>query len=344
MLVMLIMQHGTICLWRLAAYAATSAQTSSVQRRFYRFFQYIKLDGAMSARVIVVLLGLSERAWTLAIDRTNWRFGKVEINILMVSVRWNGVAIPLIWTLLDTAGNSKTQTRAELLDRLSKSFPDMKVASFTGDREFIGNQWMTDLMAAKIPFTLRLRENQQVVREGYATMSIQSIAAQLRRGNTMIIKGRCQLGEHAGPDAPFVRLVIMRLNTGELLALATSGNPRKALENYRERWSIETMFANLKTRGFNMEDTHITNPDKLSTLLAILALAVAMAAKTGVAAARLNPISIKKHGRRALSIFALGLSRLRKIFVSANPAEIFDFIRELLSPKLPVKSLKSMPF
>jgi hypothetical protein len=35
------------------------------------------------------------------------------------------------------------------------------------------------------------------------------------------------------------------------------------------------MFGNLKTKGFNLEDTHLTNADKLSTLFALLALAVA---------------------------------------------------------------------
>jgi hypothetical protein len=30
------------------------------------------------------------------------------------------------------------------------------------------------------------------------------------------------------------------------------------------------MFGNLKTKGFNLEDTHLTNADKLSTLLAVL--------------------------------------------------------------------------
>ena len=41
----LIMRQGTICLWRLAAHVATAAQTASVRRRFYRFFQYVELDG-----------------------------------------------------------------------------------------------------------------------------------------------------------------------------------------------------------------------------------------------------------------------------------------------------------
>jgi len=55
--------------------------------------------------------------------------------------------------------------------------------------------------------------------------------------------------------------------------------------SYRQRWTIETLFANLKTKGFNLEDTHITDPDKLSTLLAVLALTVTLCVKTGVARA-----------------------------------------------------------
>src|ERR1035438_550357 len=62
-LTLLIMQHGTISLWRLAAYVASVAQTASVQRRFYRFFQFVRLDGAHSARVVVELLGLSDKLW-----------------------------------------------------------------------------------------------------------------------------------------------------------------------------------------------------------------------------------------------------------------------------------------
>jgi len=35
-LALLIMRHGTICLWRLAAHVATMATIDSVRRRFYR--------------------------------------------------------------------------------------------------------------------------------------------------------------------------------------------------------------------------------------------------------------------------------------------------------------------
>ena len=211
-----------------------------------------------------------------------------------------------------------------------------------GDREFIGDRWMAYLKRNKIPFILRLRENQHVVREGFATWTIAQIAARLERGQKQIVKGRCRLGQNAGEKSPSVRLVVMRLPTGELLALACAGNPRRALEDYRRRWTIETMFANLKTKGFNMEDTHITDRDKLSTLCAVLALAVALAVKTGAAVARLKPIPIKKHGRKAWSLFALGLCTLRKIFASPITNQIIAFFQQLLSPKLPINPLKSM--
>ena len=343
-LALLIMQQGTICLWRLAAYVASSAQTASVRRRFYRFFQYARLDGMLAARVVVDLLGLRGKPWVLAIDRTNWDFGKTTINILMISVTWNGMGIPLLWMLLPTAGNSRTSERTELLDRLRAAFPDMKIAALMGDREFIGDAWMSYLQRAKIAFILRLRENQFVLREGYAAMTISAIALHLKVRDTMIVKGGCRLGRDNELLSAPVRLAVMRLASGELLALACSGRPRHALARYRQRWTIETMFGNLKTKGFALEATHLTDPDKLATLLALMAFAVALTVKTGVAMARLHPIPVKKHGRRAWSLFALGLNTLRKIFAAASLVQIIAVLKALLSPKLPIKSLHSLAF
>ena len=343
-LALLIMQHGTISLWRLAAHVASAAHIASVRRRFYRFFQFVWLDSTRAAHVVVELLGLSGKPWVLAIDRTNWDFGKVTINILMISVVWNGIGVPLLWTLLPTAGNSHTSERTELLDRLRAAFPDMKIAALMGDREFIGDAWMAYLQRENIPFVLRLRENQHVLREGYAAMSIAAIARHLRTGERMIVKGGGRLGRHDETLSASVRLVVTRLASGELLALACSGSARHALVRYRQRWTIETMFGNLKTKGFALEATHLTNPDKLCTLLALMAFAVALTVKTGVAMARLHAIPIKKHGRRAWSLFALGLHTLRKIFVAASDDQIIEFLDQLLSSKLPVKAMRSLDF
>ncbi|MGQ0445297.1 MAG: hypothetical protein ACT4O2_09285 [Beijerinckiaceae bacterium] len=45
----------------------------------------------------------------------------------------------------------------------------------------------------------------------------------------------------------------------------------------------------LKTKGFNLEDTRIADPGKLSTLLAVLALTVTPRVKTGAATLRKSP-------------------------------------------------------
>jgi hypothetical protein len=343
-LALLIMQHGTISLWRLAAYVVSAAQTASVQRRFYRFFQYVRLDGTHSARVVVELLGLSGKPWVLAIDRTNWDFGKTTINILMISVAWNGTGIPLLWMMLPTAGNSSTSERTELLDRLHAAFPDMKIAALMGDREFVGDAWIAYLQSRNIHFILRLRENQYALRAGYVALPISVIARHLKVGDKMIVKGSCWLGRANETSSAPVRLVMTRLASGELLALACSGSARHALARYRQRWTIETMFGNLKTKGFALEVTHLTDPNKLCTLLALLACAVALTVKAGVARARLQTIPIKKHGRQACSLFALGLHTLRKIFVAASLDQIIVFLDQLLSPKLPIKPMRSLPF
>ena len=136
----------------------------------------------------------------------------------------------------------------------------------------------------------------------------------------------------------------MRLASGELLALACSGRARHALARYRQRWTIETMFGNLKTKGFALEATHLTDPNKLCTLLALLAFAVTLTVKTGVARARLHAIPIKTHGRPAWSMFALGLNTLRKIFVAGSPDQIIAFLAQLCPQNYPSSPCSLWPF
>jgi Transposase DDE domain len=337
-LVLLMLRQGSVCLWRLAAHVSTSAELASVQRRFYRFFQYVTLDGVVTARIIVALLGLHGKPWGLAMDRTNWDFGRHTINFLMISVEWHGTGVPLIWMLLPKTGNSSSAERIALFDRLAEAFPDMRIAALTGDREFIGDRWMSALAERKIPFVLRLRENQYVQREGYAEMTIATIANRLKTGETSILKQPCKLGR--APDAPSLRIVILRLASDELLALATPADPRKALARYRARWRIETLFANLKSKGFDLEATHLIALGKLSTLMALLALAVALAAKSGSAAQARKPIPIKTHGRRAHSLFAFGRAVLCKTLAGTNPAEIAGHLRRILANPGPTPPAK----
>ena len=76
--------------------------------------------------------------------------------------------------------------------------------------------------------------------------------------------------------------------------------------------ALAASLADAKTRGLNIEDTHITDPDKLATLLVVIALAVTWAYRCATRVMGRKAISRKQHGRREKSWFRTGLDALRK--------------------------------
>ncbi len=332
-LVTAMLSAGTTSLWKLAPHIGTRAEVESVYRRLARFFQHVRFDGAAFARMIVDILGLDRiNAWDMALDRTNWKLGKVPINILMLGIVWNGVCVPLFWMLLPKAGNSNTDERIKLLKKLQRTFPKQRLGSLMGDREFIGGAWMEWLRNTGVSFVLRLREDMHVFNGSYAPMPLSHVARNLRIGQKMILKGSWRLGQNERDASPPVRIVILRLEGGELLSLATDRKPKTALARYRTRWKIETLFAALKTRGFDLEATHITASKKLALLVGILALAAALAYKAGLWATKRKATAIKKHGRLAKSIFRRGLETLKKLLAGLNCAQSKNIFAQLLCP------------
>lgn len=110
-----------------------------------------------------------------------------------------------------------------------------------------------------------------------------------------------------------LRCAAKRIKGAELLIIATNlDEAGYALRLYRKCWWIECMFADAKTRGLNLEDTHITDPTKLATLLVLIALAVTLACRSATCVSGRGTIRRKTHGRREKSWFRTGLDALRK--------------------------------
>src|SRR4051812_17529815 len=163
-----ILTAGTVSLTRLAACIDSSTHIASVHRRLERFFSDVRLNEADVARLVVAALSLAAKPWHLAIDRTNWQFGKTDLNLLVLSVAHGEVCIPLFCRVLDRAGHSKTAERIDLMQVFKATFPDQAVASLTGDREFIANAWIKWLQQAAIPHFLRRREDMHVFNDNHA--------------------------------------------------------------------------------------------------------------------------------------------------------------------------------
>ena len=318
----------TVNLDKLSSVFANRAKPESIYKRLMQFLWAFPMDFDEIARAMVSWSQIPP-PWTLSLDRTTWSFGSVHFNILMLGIVHEGVAFPLFWTMLDKRGNSNSDERIDLLERFERVFPKAKVRCLTGDREFVGKDWCSYLLLPKPPpFRLRLRHSDPISsRSGKSRQSGERVFASLRVGETRILSGQRWVWGRR------VYVVATRLSDGELLILATNTAPQTALADYRLRWGIETLFAALKTRGFNLESTHFCHAERLSRLVALLALGVCWAMLTGLWHHQHQPIAIKAHGRRAKSLFRYGCDFLRRICCDlALWSAEFDPVIQLLSP------------
>jgi hypothetical protein len=130
----------TVNLSELAIGFLGRAKTASHYKRLQRFFREFELDYYTIARLVVGLMDIPQ-PWVLSVDRTNWQFAKSNLNLLTLGVVHEGVAFPLLWTMLDKQGNSHQGERIDLLDDFLTVFPEIEIAYLTGDREFVGHLW-----------------------------------------------------------------------------------------------------------------------------------------------------------------------------------------------------------
>ena len=135
----------TVNLTQIADAFPGKAQKDSKYKRIQRFFQSSLFDYSTIALFIVKLLGIKDGRWKIVFDRTNWKFGIININILTLGIAYLGAAFPIIWTLLLKRGNSNTHERIRLMDRFIKIFGVDKIDCLLGDREFIGKEWFSIL-------------------------------------------------------------------------------------------------------------------------------------------------------------------------------------------------------
>jgi transposase len=68
----------------------------------------------------------------------------------------------------------------------------------------------------------------------------------------------------------------------ELQIIVSFNKPDQAQSIYKQRWQIETAFRALKTSGFNIEDTHLTDMKRIEKLLALVIVAFVWAYKAGI--------------------------------------------------------------
>jgi len=279
-------------------------------QRLNKFFQKFRFDKTTMAKLMSSFL--PKEKLILTMDRTNWKFGKVHINILMLSVAYRGMAIPIVWYLLkkkSKQGNSNYRDRIRVMKKFIDVFGVDRIEVLVADREFVGEVWFRWLKKRKIPFAIRVMNN-KYVKVGKGSVRIDSLFSNLKLGEHTFYKTKKTIYGYQG-----LSIVALKMKD-EYLILATNIKQELALGFYKRRWEIEMLFSAFKKRGFNLEETHMSANEKIDSLIAVLSLAFAWSHNIGKWLNDKKPIKLLKHGRMAFSIFLYGLEYLSEILLN----------------------------
>jgi hypothetical protein len=305
-MILALFRERTVNLNKLSMYCHFKSKKEEARvRRLQRFIQNLPIKMEQIAQIILTFIQLPI---PLAMDRTNWKFGKTDINILLISVLYKGYSFPLFWTLLPHKGNSSVPVRLSLLHNFIKCFGVARIESLVADREFFGKEWCLNLNKLGITYHLRSKNNISIGTVKGEIKNPKHLFGQLQPGQKIDLPGLRRVCK--GVDAFKAYVSVCKSSDGELVLIISNREQEKALDQYKKRWGIETLFGCLKTRGFNFEDTHLRDLDRISNLLIVLSLTFFWAFRVGDWLNETVPIELKKHGRLACSLFRYGLNAL----------------------------------
>ncbi len=309
---------------KIAQAIQAEAEPDSVYRQIQRF---LKNEAEVSIDYLK-LMNLNGKLKIL-IDRTEWKFGATWVNVLTLSVAYKQMAIPLLWEVVSHKGNATAAEHVGIIKRFVKQFGVERIERVYADREFGSYQLLAYLIKNGIDFHIRLKTSHKSGGRSF-------LAMWKNAGEKVKLRGRAAI-EVFGLEV-YVSLVKYRKNgKTEYLIVAAKEENKDALEEYKVRWQIETMFGCLKKRGFNFEETHLTMPEKISKLLILLGLGLCLAMKMGkiqVEVWKQVKMKLKKNKRYAKSLFRIGLDALQNLLFNyhkSNKLIEFQMFIQLLS-------------
>ena len=212
------------------------------------------------------------------------------------SKKINKARIRLICLFITALCKAKTVCFA-LLQRYVSLFGADSIDCLLADREFVGEHWVKLLNDNNIRYYVRIRENFWVdnPRKG-GRAKAHWMFQELKAGQSMHLDGVHYIkGQACYLSASRVK---GRDGTPELQVIVSFNRPEEAVESYRRRWQIETMFRGLKSAGFNIEDTHLTDLYRIGKMLLLVMIAFVWCYDVGEYVHRnIKEITVKTHGR-----------------------------------------------
>lgn len=226
----------TVNLAQIAVFFAGRAKTESNDKRIQRFLSAFKISEADIARLVVGWLEL-QPPFVLTIDRTKWRLGKRWINLLMLAVATERVAIPLCWMVFEKKGCSDATERKQILERYLKFYSVETIRFVTADREFACSEWLQFLSQQRIAFCLRIKLSAQITDQRGKKMRAGKLLQTAKVGVPLRCRRRRKMCGVA------VSVAGVKKACGDsVIVVSSAESATELLANYCLRWQIETLF------------------------------------------------------------------------------------------------------
>lgn len=298
----------TVTLSNLSVIFNPKVKSESNYRRIQRFFEDFVMDYLQVAKLVI--LSLPHVNFILTLDRTNWQFGRKDINVLMLALVYKNISIPLCWELLNKRGNSSFEERKDIVSRGLLILGKDRIKCLVADREFGSGRFFRYLKKAGINFHIRIKKTSVITRYKSKVSDVTSMLSNLKVFKYIVLPGKKIVYNEE------VYLSGMKTLNNDYVIIASSSNPEEAQAMYKQRWTIENLFGNMKTKGFNLESTHMRDDEKLKKLIALLTIALLWCYLIGLWIESSIKIKIKNHGRKEKSTFRKGLDHFIKILNS----------------------------
>lgn len=299
------------------------AKSDSNYKRIQRFLRDFELR-VESLGVFLLKILPKDIKYIITLDRTNWKFGRKDINILMLGIVYGQSSLPLCWSLLPKGGPSNYQDRKLVLDKAISLMGSEKIKCLVADREFGSKKFFRYLKSKGVKFHIRIKKTAAVRHYMKTVTNLEDVFKLVKSNRYTILPEKKLVYDEE------VFIGGRRSKTNDYMIIASSDNPEEAEKTYKQRWTIENMFGYMKSKGFDFEKTHLTNYERINKLIFLVAIAMIWSYLTGLWLTNSTKIkiSVKNHGRQAKSIFRIGLDFLRTILMTENKLK-FEFLETL---------------
>lgn len=227
---------------------------------------------------------------------------------LMVSLMYAGRALPVAWLVIaGVKGHFPAETHVRLLREVKALVPETATVTFLGDGEFDSPELQAEAHGSGWTYVCRTAKNIQISADGEAWSSLEDLA--VVRGTCAFRKGVLFTKDAYGP----VMVVAWwgAAYTDPIYLVSNLTSVQAACDWYRKRAQIETFFSDQKSRGFQLDKSHLSDPERVTRLMLAACLAYLWVIYLGTVAQQEGWQALIHRGSRCdLSLFQLGLRLL----------------------------------